>query len=57
MPLVIRRRIGQSVKIGDVTVKLDKISNRIAVLVIDAPASVRVLRSELLDKPKPKGEQ
>jgi sRNA-binding carbon storage regulator CsrA len=56
MPLVIRRRIGQSLKIGDVTVKLDKISNRIAVLVIDAPASVRVLRSEVLDRPKPKGD-
>lgn len=59
MALVIIRHAGESVRIGDATVKVEHISrgpNPQVKLVIDAPRSVLILRRELERYDNTKGE-
>tara|TARA_Y100000310_G_scaffold171573_2_gene171772 strand:+ start:968 stop:1132 length:165 start_codon:yes stop_codon:yes gene_type:complete len=48
--LFITRKKNESVKIGDATIKLIKISDRIATLGIQAPKEINIVRTELLDR-------
>ena len=52
--LVLSRKTGQQILIGDnITITILQVKGRTVRVGIDAPADVRVLRSELTDKPQP----
>lgn len=51
MGLIVSRKVGESVRIGpDVVVHVLDIQRGKARLVIDAPAGVRILRTELVER-------
>ena len=50
MPLVLTRKIGQSIQIGDVYITLTKSGSSRASIAIDAPASTVIRRTEILPK-------
>lgn len=52
--LVLGRKAGESIEIGEVTVYVVEIRGDIVRLAIKAAASVPILRSELKDVPPPK---
>lgn len=56
MALVIARKCGQRVEIGEVTVEVVRISNNAVRLAISAPPSVKIVRSEIKHKEKKKHE-
>ncbi len=52
--LVLSRKTGQQIHIGDnITITILQVKGRTVRVGIDAPAEVRVLRSELTDEPQP----
>lgn len=49
--LVLSRKAGQSIKIGDqITLRVKRINGSAVRLSISAPADVRIIRSELLEQ-------
>ena len=51
--LVLSRKTGQQIQIGDnITITILQMKGRTVRVGIDAPAEVRVLRSELIDEPQ-----
>jgi carbon storage regulator len=53
--LVLSRKAGQSLLIGETVVKFKKVSGGRVVLCIDAPKEVKVLRKELDDAQENRG--
>lgn len=49
MPLVLTRKESQSIQIGEATVTIKYIKARQVCVSIDAPKTVDIIRSELLD--------
>ena len=54
--MVIKRRAGQSVRIGDVTVVVLEVQRSAVRLGIEAPRELEVVRSELESKEKTDGD-
>lgn len=51
--LVLKRRVGESITIGnDITITLKKSTNNVAHFAIDAPKSVAIVRTELINAVK-----
>ena len=50
--LILNRRIGETVVIGDVTLTVLSLGDRRVKLGFEAPADLRILRGELLEEPE-----
>lgn len=50
--LVLERKPGQKVVIGELTVTVNRVEGRKVVLGFEAPDSIRILRGELADRAK-----
>ena len=48
--LVLTRKSGQSIKVGDAMIRVEVVSRTTVRIIIDAPKEVRVVREELLEK-------
>jgi len=51
--LILSRRPGESIQIGDVTITVSKIFPHRVKLGIEAPSDVSIMRSELIGRPPP----
>jgi carbon storage regulator CsrA len=56
MALVLSRKPGESIDIGNATIEIISVAGNRVRLAIQAPPDVRVLRSELAGKDSPDGE-
>lgn len=51
--LVLSRRIGEKLLIGDAVLWVDRVAGGVCRIVIDAPKEIKVLREELTLQPRP----